>query len=249
MKLKHNGVSVIVFLAGIAGMIISATLLKEDVLSTAYTLFNFFPERYGVVPSSTWNGAIYLGVFVSVTQIVAGGVMLKKELPLAVRIVGLVLLVLSVPFDAWTDIVFRSKNLTGDMQVAMVTTIAFYTFGSEIMQTLSWIIIFTTWRQAVREMMWISARGAAGFRSIRTEWPTIVRSASTQEQKKIQDAFRQNESVADRPIERPRPASSPLSQLPHARQSGRTYSNLPRPAKPATPTYRTIRLGEYQDQE
>jgi len=186
MKTKHNGLTLISLIAAIAGVIVSFSLLKEDVLSTAKTLFEFFPTNFGVQPAMTWEGAIYLGIFVSVTQIVSASVASRKELAKTIRYTAGFLLALSIPFDAWTDIVFRSGNFTGNPVVATVTTIAFYTFGSELMQSLSWLIVLTSWRQGVREMMWFFAKGIEGIKSVAPEWFTIVRNVRSQEMREVQ---------------------------------------------------------------
>ena len=225
MKTKHNGLTLISLIAAIAGVIVSFSLLKEDVLSTAKTLFEYFPANFGVQPAMTWTGAIYLGIFVSVTQVVSASVASRKELSKAVRWTAGILLVLTIPFDAWTDIVFRSGNFTGDPLVAIVTTIAFYTFGSEIMQSLSWLIILTSWRQGVRELMWFAAKGIEGFKSIKTEWPTIRRNTRNQEMRDVErmssttpappstvNPYLVPGSNIQRPATRPRPANPPYNE-------------------------------------
>lgn len=215
MSKRKNGMTLILLIAAVVGVITSFTLLKEDVLSTAKTLFEYFPSRYGVTPASTWEGAKFLGIFVTVTQIVAAGVAFRKELPVLIRLSAGFLLILSAPFDCWTDVVYRSGNFTGDTKVALITTIAFYTFGSEMMQSLSWLVIFMTWREGIREAMWVSARTWAGVSSIGTEWKSIRRISDNTEQKDIQDEITNQNRLM----------STPQTQTHSLRQP-----NQPRPA-------------------
>lgn len=183
MNNKIGGISLLAFLASLAGIVVSFLLLKEDVLSTAHTLFEYFPARYNVVPSSTWAGAIILGVFTSVLQVVATSVFMSNKFPWLTRLIGFVSFGLSCWFDNWTDIVFRSSNLTGDIQIATITTLAFYTVGSEVTQGLSWLIFFHSWRSAVSDLMWGSARFQAGISSVAAEWKRFKSAAQTKEEK------------------------------------------------------------------
>lgn len=187
MKNKIVGLSFISFIASIAGLVISFMLLKEDVTSTAHTLFEYFPMKYGVIPSSEWNGSIILGLFTSVLQIVSASVMFSKSFSPQNRWLAVIAFVASCGFDNWTDVVFRSGNLTGDVQVATVTTLAFYTVGSEVLQGFSWLIFFTSWRQGISDFMWGMARLQAGFGSISSEWSNFKRAAARKESKEITD--------------------------------------------------------------
>jgi hypothetical protein len=232
MKTKHNGLTLISLIAAIAGVIVSFSLLKEDVLSTASTLFEYFPANFGVTPAMTWTGAIYLGVFVSVTQIVTASVASRKELSKTIRYTAGLLLMLSIPFDAWTDIVFRSGNFTGNPIVAIVTTVAFYTFGSELMQSLSWIIVLTSWRQGIRELMWFSAKGIEGIRSISTEWRVVIRNAYNSEQKSVQ-ANNPNVSMPTRQY----PSTARPRQTSANEYGMQSASQIPRTAPKPAPSY------------
>lgn len=211
---KSNSLVLILLVAAVVGVYISYTLLQEDVLSTAKTLFEYFPARFGVTPASTWDGAILLGWFVTVTQIVAAGVAFRKGLPIPVRIGAGLLLALSLPFDCWTDVVERSARFTGDIRIAIITTVSFYTFGSETMQSLSWLVIFTTWREGVREAMWVSAKVWSGITSIAPEWQSIRRMADNKEQRDVQ------EEVAGR--------NKDLYTTPQQRSGGQQYRPAPR---------------------
>lgn len=167
---KFFGIALISFIFGMAGIVISALLLKEDVLSTAHTVFEYFPSRYGVTPSTTWGGAKILGVFISVLQVVSASVAFSNKFSMSWRILATASLGLSVWFDNWTDVIFRSGYGVGDRQIAMISTMAFYTFGSEITQSLSWLVIMSSWRAAISDGLIGMARIKAGLSSIKGEW-------------------------------------------------------------------------------
>lgn len=178
---KITGLAFISFLFSIAGIVVSALLLREDVTSTAHTLKDYFPLRYGVTPSSTWEGALILGLFTSILQVIAANVAFSGKFSNTARGVAAISLISSVVFDNWTDVVFRSGNLTGDIRVAYATTIAFYTLGSEVTQGLSWLVFVGTWRAAISDLMWGAAKFGAGFGSIKGEWNSFQRAAKNKE--------------------------------------------------------------------
>lgn len=180
-KTRITGLALISFAFAIAGIIISALLLREDVVSTAHTLKDYFPAQYNVTPASTWEGAITLGLFISVLQVVAANVAFSGRFSTTSRAVAIVGLISAVVFDNWTDVVFRSAYLTGNIKVAYVTTFAFYTFGSEVLQGLSWLVFVSTWRSAISDFMWGLAKFGAGFGSIRGEWNSFQRAAKNKE--------------------------------------------------------------------
>lgn len=173
MTNKITGVSLISFLSAMAGIVISFLLLKEDVISTAKTVFEYFPQRYGVTPSTSWDGAIILGVFISVLQIVSASVAFAKRFSMPWRLLAWVSLICSVYFDNWTDIIFRSGYGLGDKQIATITTLAFYTFGSEITQSLSWLVFMSLWRAAISDIMIGFTRFNQGLNSIGAEWRSL----------------------------------------------------------------------------
>lgn len=181
MKNKIFGTSILSFIAAIAGIIISFLLLKEDVFSTAKTIFEYFPIRYGVTPAASWQGAQILGIFVSIVQIVSASVTFSNRFPIWLRIVASMSLASSLYFDNWTDVVFRSGYLTGNKMVATISTLSFYTIGSEITQTLAWAIVFSTWRAAISDLMWGWARFVAGLSTIGTEWIRFKNAARNKE--------------------------------------------------------------------
>lgn len=170
MTKKFVGLSIIAFVASIAGILVSFLTLREDVISTAKTLFEYFPASYGVTPAVNWEGAIILAVFTSVLQIVSASVAFSSKYSPLTRIGAIITLIASAWFDNWTDVVFRSGYLTGDTKIATVSTLAFYTFGSEITQSLSWLVFLNIWRLAISDVMWGTARLVAGYKSIAEEW-------------------------------------------------------------------------------
>jgi hypothetical protein len=180
---KLHGFSLLSFIAALAGIVISFLLLKEDILSTAKTVFEYFPARYGVIPSATWEGAIVLGLFTSVLQVVSASVMFSDRFSNGVRWLAAASFATSCYFDNWTDIIFRSGNLTGDVTIATITTLAFYTFGSEITQGLSWLVATALWRPAISDLLMAIAKTVAGFKSIGSEWGRFQHAAMNQENK------------------------------------------------------------------
>lgn len=175
------GLSLLAFLASMAGIVIAFMLMKEDVISTAHTLNEFFPTRYGVTPSSTWEGSIILGLFTTVLQIVAASTAFSNNVPSGWRWLSAFLLVAGCVFDNWTDVVFRSAYLTGNITVAIVTTVSFYTAGSELLQSFSLLIFFSYWRRAISDLMWGIAMLRAGLRSILSEWTRYISAADRKE--------------------------------------------------------------------
>jgi len=180
---KLMGISLISFFAAIAGIVVSFLLIREDVTSTAHTLFEYFPMKFGVTPSSTWSGAIILGIFTSILQVVAASVAFNKQFSTSNRVLAFLTFVFACYFDNWTDVVFRSGNLTGDVKIATITTLAFYTFGSELTQGLSWLVFAHNWRSAISDIMWGWAKVQAGFNSISVEWNNFQRAAINKENK------------------------------------------------------------------
>lgn len=198
MNKKIMGLSLVSFLASIAGIVVSFLLLKEDVISTARTLFDYFPQKYGVVPSASWEGALVLGVFISILQIVSTSVAFSEKFSTLIRVGAGAVLLASCGFDNWTDIVFRSGYLTGNTKIAVVTTLAFYTFGSEIAQSLSWLVFISVWRLAISDLMWGYAKFLAGMKSIAGEWENFKRAAKNKEEKE-RDLHKDTRPMGERP--------------------------------------------------
>lgn len=247
MKTKHNGVMLVSVIAAIVGLVVSFSLLKEDVLSTAKTLFEYFPSKFGVTPAMSWEGAIHLGIFVSVAQVVTISAASRVDLAKAIRWSAGAVIGPAILFDAWTDIVFRSGDFTGNPVVATVTTIAFYTFGSEFLQSLSWIVVLTSWRQAVRELMHFTAKLFEGIRSIGSEWAVIVRNARSQEQRSIVRSNPNTTYNADvgQPTHYKTP-TTPSQSATYPRVAPKTptiqrgFPNFRSPEDPPEPTYHPI---------
>jgi len=214
------GLALLSFIASILGIIISVLLLKEDVLSTSHTVFEYFPLKFGVKPSATWEGAMVLGYFTSVLQIVSASIMLSDHFSKNNRYSAVVMFILSCAFDNYTDIIFRSGNLTGNLFVATVSTLAFYTVGSEVLSGFSLLVFFTFWRRAVSDLMWGIAVFGAGMRSIGAEWSRFVKAANTKEGR---DRNNDPTSSSDR--------NSPYTQNKPLHGSGSSYQ----PKKPFTP--------------
>ena len=170
-------ITVLLLFASIAGIAISSLLMKEDVLSTANTLTVYFPEKFGVTPAMTESGGIFLGIFISLTQIISAAIAFSSNFKIVPRITAGILFIAAVPFDAWTDIVFRSGYLQGDLRVASITTVAFYTFGSEIMQGLSWAVLMFIWRQAIADIMWSVAYMFKSLSTLPGEWEKFFTAA------------------------------------------------------------------------
>lgn len=220
MNKKITGLAFISFLFSIAGIVISTMTIREDVTSTAHTIFEYFPFKYGVTPSSTWEGALILGLFTTVLQVVAASVAFNKNFGIDMRGVAAVALILGLGFDNWTDVVFRSGNLTGDLTVAIVTTVAFYTLGSEIMQSLSWLVLLATWRPAISDIMWGLARFSAGISSIGREWKRFQSAAGNKENSE-RNRGDQTEKPHGKPIYRPNQSFSGKNHF-------QNYSNQPK---------------------
>lgn len=217
---KLMGISLISFFAAIAGIVVSFLLIREDVTSTAHTLFEYFPSKFGVTPSSTWAGAIILGAFTSILQVVAASVAFNKQFASANRVLAFVAFVFACYFDNWTDVVFRSGNLTGDVKIATITTLAFYTFGSEITQGLSWLVFVNNWRSAVSDIMWGWAKVGAGFRSMSAEWENFKRAAINKENK--------DRGVENKPQQGNNPTKMPINKNPYRPAMPVSYTTSPK---------------------
>lgn len=233
------GISLISFFASIAGIVVSFMLIKEDVTSTAHTLFEYFPLKFGVIPSATWTGAIILGVFTSILQVVAASVAFSKQFSTTNRTLAFVAFLFSCYFDNWTDVVFRSGNLTGDVRIATVTTLAFYTFGSEVTQGLSWLVFASNWRSAISDIMWGWAKVQAGFSSIGREWSNFQRAAMNKENKERGIEENQKQNTAKKHI--PFTQKSPISNVRPSPFAPGQKNNLPNPRTfPVEPTYHPL---------
>lgn len=212
---KVVGLHLVSILFAVAGIVISTMTIKEDVISTAKTVFEYFPLQYGVTPATTWAGALTLGIFISVFQVVAASVAFSKNFHVTNRIVASFALGMTLVFDNWTDVVFRSGYLSGNVEIAWITTIAFYTLGSEIMQGLSWLVLISTWRLAVSDFMWGLAKLSAGLNSIAVEWRSFHRAAQNKENKERFASFDRNQE-SSKTFQQPfRPNNAPKQTIQH----------------------------------
>lgn len=207
---KVQGLRAIVLFISIAGIAVSASLFKEDVLSTAHTLFYYFPAIFGVIPAITYNGTIYQGIFVSVMQIVGAVVGFNSDIQSrGVRWLARIMFAISLPFDAWTDIVHRSNEFSGNIWIATVTTLFFYTFGSEIMQSLCWLLVVRYWRTGIAEILWTVANVWSGLKSIGTEWANFRRGADNFENRNLANRANEFTGNANTSTYRPSAYSQP----------------------------------------
>jgi len=195
----------IAFLVGLSVALLGTALIKEDIASTAETLFVYFPIRFGVTPSVTRTGAVFLGVFTSLVQAIAIGVATSKNFTTSTRISAGVLFIIFLPFDNWTDIVHRSGYLSGNIWVAVATTIIFYTFGSEVASGLGWLAVALFFRPALSQLMLIFASVGAFFKVLKTEWRNYTRVAANRANRYVEERRKNLEG------ENPRGKTSPTT--------------------------------------
>lgn len=167
----------VAILLGLAVGLVSLSLIKEDVISTAGTLFNFFPSKYGVAPAETYDGAVMLGIFTSLAQAIAMGIIPMRDIKRGTRISAIIIFLIFLPFDNWTDIVHRSNYLSGNIWVSSGTTFVFYTFGSEVAAGLGWYAVFKFLRPAISQIMLLIASLIAFFGMIGKEWKNYMQVA------------------------------------------------------------------------
>lgn len=218
---KIKGVVIIGFLGALAGVIVSMSLLYEDILSTANTIAEYFPVTFGVIPATTHNGAMIIGAFTSIAQIVGAVLGFNKSYDKKTRTIGKSFFFSFMIFDAWTDVVHRSGWFTGDLPIAISTTLVFYTLGSEFLQGLSWLIIGSTWRKTITEIMWGTNTFLHGMRTIRREWVSLSNAAQKNADRNMVNSV--NAMAATKaPYTTPRSTSSyPTSR------SASSLSNIP----------------------
>jgi len=165
------------FILGLAVALVATYLIKDDVISTAETLFNYLPIKFDVRPTEAWEGALVLGAFTSLVQAIAMGIMPMKDAKTGIRISALVIFIIFLPIDNWSDIVHRSNYLSGNIWVAVGTTFIFYTFGSEIAAGLGWFTAFKFFRPAISQLMLLSASFFAFFGIVKAEWSRYMQVA------------------------------------------------------------------------
>lgn len=237
--------SVLFLIASIVGIVISASLLKEDVMSTAHTLTVYFPVQFGVTPAMTEQGGVFLGIFISIAQVIGAAVWFSKQFSKPIRLMAALIFTLAVPFDAWTDIVFRSGYLQGNLAVATITTVAFYTFGSEIMQTLSLALFVSIWRQGFADMLWGFAYAWNSMGTMKREWGSFFSAAKrVAERESAERVGERNtyQATSRQPVqpEEPRyPAPKPQPMI-----YPRPAQAQPRPGQSVQPEFRPIRFDD-----
>ena len=229
---KLNGLMIFLFLSSIAGIIVSYTLIEEDVLSTALTLFEYLPSRYGVRPAVEWEGAVRLGIFTTVAQIISGAIMGNKSIPKFWRWVAGIMFVVFMPIDYFTDVVHRSAYFTGNLPIAVVTTMIYYTLGSEMLQAASWVMLFMTWRVGIRELLWALTNVVEVVSNLGNDWRRMRGNANSVSQRELNEQMRsmgtggiqntsyqpRSSSASNQPVLRPasqmspRPAPKPVSR-------------------------------------
>lgn len=180
-----NDLSVFILFSAVALMITSLFMIKEDVYSTTMTLLVYFPLAFEVNPASDLIGALALGAFVSLTQVVTIAVALNDNFLQTTRIVSIVLYVCFMLFDGFTDITHRSQYLTGNIYVASAVTFAFYTMGAEILSGFSGLLISKYWRRGISDIMLFIAGIVAFFKNVAHEWSNYRRIAGKKEERYI----------------------------------------------------------------
>lgn len=246
--------SVFLTVASLAGIVLSTLQIYEDVKSTAGTLLVYFPRQWGVFPVTTEPSSMVLGLFVSIVQIIAIAIAFSNMFSLSRRAGAGFIALVSVPFDAWTDIVYRSGYLTGNLAVSTVTTIAFYTFGSEALSAFSWLLFIATWRQAIADISWTIAFTIENVKTIAPEFKRFMAAAERQASKQLEErtsqfgypeSNRYNSNPSRTPTRMPEkspaygPVLRPASQVTPTPISRPTPSSLSRSEKPE-PTYHPI---------
>ena len=172
-----NDMATFILLSSIGAFIVSILALKEDIYSTAMTLLVYFPLEYNVQPVSDMLGANILAIMISLTQIVTIAIALNDDFPVSQRIVAALLYMFSMLFDGFTDVVFRSEYLTGNIYIAIGVTVGFFTFGAEMLSGFSGMLIGKFWRRGISDIMLHLARIKAFFNNVKKEQESYRRVA------------------------------------------------------------------------
>ena len=245
-KKVKRGIALLLFTASMFGIVTSTGLMKDDILSTANTVFTYFPLQFGVTPASTWEAALWIGAWTTILQVVSAGIAFSKRFGMwysPVRVIAFLALCASLPFDNWTDIVFRSGYLTGNLPVATITTFAIYTGGSELTQFLSLTIFFSTWRSAISDLIYAKETLSAGIRSI---YPEIQRVRSTVRSAEYKARGLNDSSSVEKKDNKPSynipyntPGTKPIHVGKPANNSTKHNEPVYRPIGSGSPSYRT----------
>jgi len=182
-----DNVAPVVVLFSIATMVVGISLLRDDVLSTAETMFRYFPEQFGVYPATDFTGAVVLGLFISVTQIVSLVVATSPNFPKNIRWIAGFIYGTAAAIDGYTDVVHRSGGLKGDVPVSIGVTLGFYTFGSEFSTSLAAAVFGHFWRKATSDIMFGAAQFFAFLGNMAKEFSSYQRAARNRETKYLND--------------------------------------------------------------
>lgn len=178
-----KNLNIFIFLIGIAAAISGFSLLKEDVMSSAYTLLDYFPREFKVKPVSDLTGGIAVGLFFTFTQIAGLFAAMTKEFNIKVRWTGAILFVLFMLIDNWTDIVYRSQYLSGDLVVSVLVTGTIYTVGSEFSSGVAVALVSSFWRSALSEFLMFFAILKNKASSLGRDWKRYDEAARRMEQR------------------------------------------------------------------
>ena len=171
-KIKNflNNNAFIVSLIGLGLTILSAFLMVDDVMSTAETLYVYMPSEYGVIVVMTAQGSYIAGTFVTVSQIATILIWTNNEFDNKTRWSAFFAWVISMIIDNWTDIALRSSYFTGDIAIATISTLWFYTIGSELLSGIG-LLLFTKYlRKGYSQAMFFIAKIGAFFSVQKKEW-------------------------------------------------------------------------------
>lgn len=181
-----ENMNLFIFLGALGASIIGFGLLKDDVLSTAYTMLDYFPKTFGVRPASDFNSAIIIGLFFSFTQVAGLSAALTKEFGMKQRITGFVLFIAFMLGDNWTDVVYRSQYLTGDIWISILVTGTLYTVGSEFSSGIAIALMTHYWRPALSEFLMLFATIQAKIGVLGKEWGSFSRAAKNREKNYVE---------------------------------------------------------------
>ena len=182
-----DNVAPVVVLFAIATLAVGISLLRDDVLSTAETMYTYFPQEFGVYPAMDFTGAIVLGLFVSVVQMVSLVVATSPAFDKNVRVIAWIVYGILAFLDGWTDVIHRSNKLKGDVGVSVGVTLGFYTLGSEFSSSLAIAVIATFWRKATSDVLFGWAQISAFLSNIAREYSSYRRAANNRESKYLNE--------------------------------------------------------------
>jgi len=230
-----NGFSLLIFLFGIGALIISFSLIREDVMSTAHTMLYYFPTQFGVTPVSDMTGGIIVGLFFTFTQVASLAAAMTKEFSKKNRIVGAVLFLVFMIADNWTDIVYRSNSFTGNIWITILVTGTIYTMGSEFSSGIASSIISHYWRSAIAEIFMGVATAKNKIGLLGKEWSRYDKAAGKKENAWIEENI--DENYSSNPSLRregfPQPAMDSRNK-----PGGQTSSSLSYGGRQNNPNYR-----------